>query len=414
MGLFFCLAHGQTPCLLGPLINTVCSLTPSNCPLSTLIAAGDPVLCGSNPFVVLNIASGTYNVHLDDSVSFNGLNISTSNSASLTVSLNTAINIAQHLYVDGTAVVNVAQGVVVTVSGDVQVTAQASLQVAGNLTVTGATTVYGTLWFAGTAGQAASAWLVAQANSVTITASASGSANVTGNGGIDGSVVVSGTASIGTGSTFNYISITQDFQVATQSLLTLAGNVTVWGKSTVYGTLVLAGTTEHDTTSWIVAQANGVVASGTADAAAVLKGNGGIDGTVTCQLNVTLAAGNSPGTYWVNGDLDMSSTTTLELDVDSSVNYDRYIISKSFNRNGILYINFENGYVPADGTNFPFATHASSSGSFEASHGNYNDATFAKIHDQYGKATTGFEFGSAAALAAPIVLISLCIFALVF
>jgi hypothetical protein len=55
--------------------------------------------------------------------------------------------------------------------------------------------------------------------------------------------------------------------------------------------------------------------------------------------------------------------------VDSSDDFDYYIISGEFVRDGTLYANFEDGYIPSDDTEFVFATHQSSSGTFTLSHG---------------------------------------------
>jgi hypothetical protein len=57
----------------------------------------------------------------------------------------------------------------------------------------------------------------------------------------------------------------------------------------------------------------GVTLSGSASVAATLRGNGGIDGSLYLSGNVTVAAGNSPGTVFINGNLDMSYDTTLEV-----------------------------------------------------------------------------------------------------
>lgn len=103
----------------------------------------------------------------------------------------------------------------------------------------------------------------------------------------------------------------------------------------------------------------------------IVSGNGGFDADVTCNTNVTLAAGNSPGTVFINGNFEMSSTTTMEVDVASRTSFDKYIISKTFHRDGILFVHFLD-YTPDNGDNFIFATHSSSSGSFNLVHGDFD------------------------------------------
>jgi len=210
------------------------------------------------------------------------------------------------------------------------------------------------------------------------------------------------------------LTVQGDLSIAAQSTLSIAGNVTVSGTATINGVLYLAGNNVQSSaqTAWIVAQSSGVSVSGTTTAGAWIQGNGGIDGGLALSGNVTLAAGNSPGTVFVNGNMDMSSTTTLEVDVDSSSSFDRWIISGEFDRNGILYANFENGYIPSYGTNFAFASHSSSSGTFNIAHGDY-DVTLDKVHPSYSSTSTSFEYNGAN-LVVPVVWVLGCIFALVF
>jgi hypothetical protein len=56
-----------------------------------------------------------------------------------------------------------------------------------------------------------------------------------------------------------------------------------------------------------------VTVSGNSSFGARVQGNGGIDGSLYISGNVTLAIGNSPGTVFVNGNMDMSWDSTLEV-----------------------------------------------------------------------------------------------------
>jgi len=209
------------------------------------------------------------------------------------------------------------------------------------------------------------------------------------------------------------VAVNGDLSVASQSTLSISGNVTVAGTATINGVLYLKGQLTQTTaqTAWIVSHSSAVAVSGSVNTAAWIQGNGGVDGDLSLSGNVTVSVGNSPGTVFINGNFAMSSTSTLQIDVDSSSNFDRLIISKEFNRNGILYANFEGGYIPSYGTNFVFASHASSSGSFSISHGDY-DVTLDKVHPSYGNQDTSFEYNSGLHAVVPVVLIAGCLLAL--
>ncbi len=66
----------------------------------------------------------------------------------------------------------------------------------------------------------------------------------------------------------------------------------------------------------------------------------------------------------------------MQLEVASLINYDRYIISRAFNRDGILYVTFLQDYTPPGGSHFVFATHTSSSGDFNLVHGDFDAYVF--------------------------------------
>lgn len=206
-----------------------------------------------------------------------------------------------------------------------------------------------------------------------------------------------------------------DLRVAAGATINVAGNVTVAGTTYVQGKLHLAGDLVQSSaqTAWVVATNSQVTLDGGVSGTAVLSGNGGIDASVTITANVTINAGNSPGAIFIKGDLTMSTTSTLEIEMVSGSNFDRLIIGGNFNRNGILYVDIEGSYRPSNGADFTFATHTGSSGSFILSRGNY-DNTLNKISAQYNTADTRFQYGSATTVALPFALIALCLLGLVF
>jgi hypothetical protein len=213
------------------------------------------------------------------------------------------------------------------------------------------------------------------------------------------------------------VTIQGNVNVATSATLQVAGNVTAAGTVTVNGNLRLAGDIVNSAaqTAWITTTntAKSISVSGSASGAASITGNGGIDANVVLTANVSVSVGNSPGVVYVNGDLSMSSTTTLEIDVNNG-NNDLIIIKGRFNRDGILYADFENNYRPNNGQQFVFATHSSDSGDFNIARGNFGDTTFTKVHPKYATLQTSFVYGSAATIALPVILMALCIMGLVF
>jgi len=212
------------------------------------------------------------------------------------------------------------------------------------------------------------------------------------------------------------VTINGNVNVAAGATLQVAGNVTTAGTVAVNGNLRLAGDVVRTTaqTAWIKSTnaAKSISVSGSASAAATITGNGGIDASVVCEANVNVSIGNSPGVVYINGDLTMSSTTTLEIDVARDSN-DYLLISGRFKRNGILYCDFENNYRPNNGQSFLIASHTSDDGDFNIARGNF-DETLNKVNPKYGTLQTSFTYGSAATVALPVVLMVLCIMGLVF
>jgi carbonic anhydrase/acetyltransferase-like protein (isoleucine patch superfamily) len=281
----------------------------------------------------------------------------------------------------------------ILISNNIQVTPTASFQVAGNVTAGKVVSINGPVQFITTK---ATTWLIGS-NSVNISSNNTSTLVVGGNGGFDAVVYVSGNVSFGTQDYLATLAVSQGLQVNPMANVQLAGNLTVQGAAQVSGSLKLVGqiTTPAARTSWLISPSTSVNFTGTLGSPARLTGNGGIAADVFCDGNVTLQAGNSPGTIYVAGNLAMSSTTTMELDVASADVYDKYVITKGFKRDGILYVHFEDGYVPDSGVQFTFATHANSSGSFALTHGDY-DGTFNKVKPHYTDTSTYFDYDNGA------------------
>eukprot|EP00026_Physarum_polycephalum_P010455 Phypoly_transcript_10619.p1 GENE.Phypoly_transcript_10619~~Phypoly_transcript_10619.p1 ORF type:complete len:407 (+),score=71.99 Phypoly_transcript_10619:47-1267(+) len=268
--------------------------------------------------VIAPTGSGTLNLQLTTGITYTSLNLTANPGVIINAVAAQTLNFVQNLVVAGEATLSVSEGAVVNVGNQLQVQAQATLNVAGNITANTAITVAGTVYFVGAniGTQAQKAWVVLKntAQSISISGSASASANIQGNGGFDGSLSISG--------------------------------------------------------------------------------------------NATIAPGNSPGTVFVNGDLDMSPTTTLQIDVDSLLDHDLLLIQKQFKRDGILSVKFENNYVPPNNAIITFATHSSASGDFNLYHGNFGDSTWDGVKPQYSDTATSFKYSSASSVAASLFLIS--------
>jgi autotransporter-associated beta strand protein len=171
--------------------------------------------------------------------------------------------------------------------------------------------------------------------------------------------------------------------VAADTTLTLAGTSTGTGALTSSGAGTLnitgsfsAGSLNQSGGNLIV---NGTLAANTTVAqGAVVSGSGTIDGDLT--NSGTLAAGNSPGTMTVNGDVTLNSTSVLEQEIDGLTysaaggagSYDRIVVTgaeNTFTADGEIDIalrglsgDANNDFTPSIGDEFRIVTTENASG----------------------------------------------------
>lgn len=164
-------------------------------------------------------------------------------------------------------------------------------------------------------------------------------------------------------------------QTAAGTSAVLAGTITSSGQVGCFtksgsGALVLTGSATMSAGTCVqegLLRANGSLNSWVrVDPAGMLRGIGSVSGDIL--VNGTLAPGNSPGTLTVNGSVNLSAGSALEIDVDGlgtgtgKGNYSRIILSGSnsvFNAGGTLKPilrgitgNASNTFTPAIGDTF--------------------------------------------------------------
>lgn len=136
------------------------------------------------------------------------------------------------------------------------------------------------------------------------------------------------------------------------------------------------GTVQFDNGAILSNQQNGLInLDGTLNAFAGLDlnggrlvGNGTINGDVRNNGGV-ISPGHSPGKLTINGNYTQASAAALNIEVggtNAAVDYDQVKINGAASIDGILNINFINGYRPQVGDVFTFIAPNSVSGSFSS------------------------------------------------
>jgi outer membrane autotransporter protein len=100
----------------------------------------------------------------------------------------------------------------------------------------------------------------------------------------------------------------------------------------------------------------------------VLKGSGTISGDLTLG-NATLAPGFSPGSLTVSGNLNMTASSVLNVELGGTAQgsgYDYLNVLGTANLAGTLNVTGYNGYVASGGTSYRFMNFASTTGGFAA------------------------------------------------
>ncbi|MBL9122452.1 MAG: autotransporter-associated beta strand repeat-containing protein, partial [Planctomycetaceae bacterium] len=120
------------------------------------------------------------------------------------------------------------------------------------------------------------------------------------------------------------------------SEITGDGNVVKNGTGVLYlqGTHTYSGDTQVHAGTFAL---NGSVAENVAvDAGAVFAGNATVNGDV--NLNGTISPGNSIGTVNIGGNLNMASTSTLDIEIDPAGNHDTINVTGQANLNGLVNV----------------------------------------------------------------------------
>lgn len=363
--------------LLGPLV----------CNLETLL---DQLCPHDQALVEIALTSGSVNLNIAAGLA--SLNITASNSAHITVSLLNSLTITEDLSLSGGVLLGIAANTNVQVGGNVLLDTGAIMQVAGTLVVQGIATIKGNLEFSGSLSRTSqqTAWLNSS-NTVVVTGTPTSPGAITGNGGVNADVRVEGQSTAGEATVQSALYFAQDLLVNSTSLFTLLGNVTVAGVATVNGRLHLGGplVLNKNQQVWFRSPGASLSLSGTPDKVARLSGNGGIDGDVFLGDYAGVTAGNSPGYTYYSGNLQMSSNSFMEVEVqgDLDTDYDQYVIQNALYRNGVLYINFLNGYLPNANDRFNFGAHVESTGTFTSVY-----ASSSSVQAAYSDSATAFVF----------------------
>jgi len=281
--------------------------------------------------------------------------------------------IASSITVAAQGVLSTVSGTTVSVSSSLSVAAQGTLNLVGSLTVTSTTTVSGSASFGGQSQL---------------------------NGGLSlqsgGSVIFTG----GAAST-----VSGSFNAASSTTLTVdtATNVTTSVAATVSGTAVIKG-------NFI---ASGL-ANGYTQYGGVLKGVGAFFANVSITFFGNLSAGLSPGTIFVNGNLNLDSTSTTEIEADSASNYDKIVVSGTANINGFCWLKLV-GYQPSSSTTFNnILTYSKYTGSFVGVNAEgFTNFFTSKTTASYGSLFTSLTFTPNASSMASV-LLSLLVAVIVF
>jgi len=365
----------------------------------------DPVLCGLLPLCsitsllglcasgdsLLNIQITTGSIAINLDTNLLGLSITAGSSSHVSVNLGGVISIATDLNITGPSVVSVNAGATITVGGGVRVSPSSILDVAGTLNIGGNSVINGNLHLAGAFSNSASqtAWITSS-KTVTLSGTSGAPATITGNGGLNADVVATGSVTAGEPLVVSSLYFKKSFILSTASTFRVYGNATVEGDSNVNGRLHLGGprTSGKNQTVWFNSLTP-LYVSGTPTSPAKLTGNGGISGDVILGDYAGVSAGNSPGIMRYAGNLQMSSFSFMEIEVEGPAGnqFDQYLVDKNLYRNGILHILFTTSYLPSPNDRFNFATHLNCTGTFNTVYTNTNEVLAA-----YSNRSTAFIY----------------------
>ncbi len=82
------------------------------------------------------------------------------------------------------------------------------------------------------------------------------------------------------------------------------------------------------------------------------------------QARTARASAVQPGTLTISGNLTLRAGALMTINITSSADFDKIIVTGNSALNGTLVLNFSNGYAPKQGDSFTFLTSPNSSGAF--------------------------------------------------
>jgi hypothetical protein len=361
---------------------------------------------------LLNCILNLLNCKLSDTIDLSQLNANTILQFNLNsktfVDIDTSFTVNSIIFGDQAAtdlaasVLNISQNAVITVTNSIMLAQNTVVDVAGQVVIAGNTTIASGASFIADAGS------VVSFNGGVYVASESGS-------GQQGLIINSGaTVTISADSTINGL-----FTLAQNSALTIQTGVVTSAKSIVAaGNTTVKSALSFTSSALTYTQSSGylflnsvgstIAANAAVNAAvsigadAFLKGNGNVTGDLNIVSSGTIAAGNSPGTVYCNGNFALTSTSTFELEIASATNYDRVIVGGTATINGILYAKLLDNYSPKAGDEYTFITSVGKvSGDFSIVHGDLN-SNIGKFSDKVNDHSVVASYNSASAVVASV------------
>jgi hypothetical protein len=197
-----------------------------------------------------------------------------------------------------------------------------------------------------------------------------------------GTFVLNGATTLGSGVQMAGGTFNGPGALTSTGILDITGNTTFNSLFTNSGTLTVSnGITLNASAGYAQTAGFTKLGTGTGTSGNIIAGgsgfalNGGIlggTGTVTGNISVgtaTLAAGFSPGSLTITGNLNLNSTSTLNVELGGATagsGYDVIYVGGTAYLAGTLNVTSWGGYVAAAGSSYNFLNFANSSGAFSS------------------------------------------------
>eukprot|EP01111_Echinosteliopsis_oligospora_P017612 TRINITY_DN76_c0_g1_i1.p1 TRINITY_DN76_c0_g1~~TRINITY_DN76_c0_g1_i1.p1 ORF type:complete len:396 (-),score=79.50 TRINITY_DN76_c0_g1_i1:54-1241(-) len=368
----------------------------------------DPTGCTTGTGCSLSsLVGGALNILLGSVISLDG-------QSNLRINVDANANFDDFIVSGTNNVVTVASGVALTLK-NLTVSTTSSLVINGNTVVNGATTAAGIVTVSTTGSLSGQAYTQTSNN---LTVQSSSGASV----GTSGSYGAAFTSNLTIGSQ-------AAFTVSPSATVYTAASVTSSGVTTVGGVITVAAGQAYNQANANLQLAQGTITSATASAAGAITvniqsgaslsgtGNIGASGSNSANLVVSgtgsLNLGNSPGTVFVNGDWRQSATSTFNLELASSTDFDKLIVAGQAYPNGFLKCILISGYTPNNNARHTFVTaNGGVSGGFTATTGTTaSDLTKWTSQTTNSPATIIATYNSAVSVAVSGLLVVACLLA---